>query len=288
MSLSLPVILCTFLGGLAFESALRGTARSASQIAHAEDYKNVSAKLILACNLAILADVLTYQVSNLSQESNCYSSSFAGEALYHVFMVLFDIFLLFKTWMIVEQKTWFMYLSVFLVMNRLAWGAAESYLSYGSWDSIAQSCNWNSDGAVMTGVYVSDMAIDLVSTIAILAGSQKHKSTDFKQLFQVMIKENLIRSTLSLAITCFGLYATWSRQASTVQFIFYSVQTYIVCHLLNSEYYWLKRRNEAIPDDLKVWLANMRETERERASGLTVRDDRMGLDGLMDVHGSIR
>ncbi|ORY37797.1 hypothetical protein BCR33DRAFT_446066 [Rhizoclosmatium globosum] len=91
----LPLLICTFLGGLAFENGLHGIWRAADLIR--TQTNNTTAKLIFACNLVILTDVAVYQWSNMSVSNTCYPVSFAGEALYHVFMCIFGKLLEFKS-----------------------------------------------------------------------------------------------------------------------------------------------------------------------------------------------
>ncbi|ORY37798.1 hypothetical protein BCR33DRAFT_721289 [Rhizoclosmatium globosum] len=165
---------------------------------------------------------------------------------------LTDIFLLFKTWYILDRKTWFLIVSIIFILNRIGWGAIESYKSYGLWDQDSDSCKWIANVDMMTGVYASDIAIDLLATISTLIESRRYAESEFKQFFQIMVLENLIRSALSMAVTIFGLCSVWQGdETATMQFIFFSIQTYVICHLLNSEHYWLRLRTAAVPEEFK-------------------------------------
>ncbi|KAI9336113.1 hypothetical protein BDR26DRAFT_936159 [Obelidium mucronatum] len=149
-TVALPIIVCAFLGGLACENAIRGIWLSICQIRENPN-QNLSAKIILCCNIVIVIDVVIYQWSNASVESTCYVVSLLGEAFYHLFMVIFGGYLLFKTWMALNKRPVFFIFASVLLVNRIAWAAAESYLSYGSWNSDSEACEWHSNVTLMTG-----------------------------------------------------------------------------------------------------------------------------------------
>ncbi|KAI9343510.1 hypothetical protein BDR26DRAFT_858218 [Obelidium mucronatum] len=104
-------------------------------------------------------------------------------------MIAFGWFLLYKCWMVSSQNRIVFVLGALLLANRWAWTITD--LAFARLDcSSAGGCMYTENLTTIIGSQVSDVAIDIFCTMAVLIGCQYHLRSDIRGLFLVIMEEN--------------------------------------------------------------------------------------------------
>ncbi|KAJ3013474.1 UNVERIFIED_CONTAM: hypothetical protein HDU68_000651 [Siphonaria sp. JEL0065] len=153
-----------------------------------------------------------------------------------------------------------MIVSILAIANRAGWSFYDLATSYTFWNSDYGYCAMNSNTISLTGYLVSDMATDIICTLATVIVSVQYFASDLRKLFLVMIGENIMRSLFVLPIQIISVWCTLAQLDSSWANIIGGIEMYIVTQAVNSEWFMFWIRNSALNDAMKKDL----DVEMER------------------------
>ncbi|TPX65244.1 hypothetical protein CcCBS67573_g08185, partial [Chytriomyces confervae] len=177
---SVALTASTFLMALAFESNMRGIV---SAVARIKNDDNIIAKIILFTNAASMLQIVGFEWANYTSKSTCAPVNLLSNLAYHLMMLSFDAFLLYKTWLVSSKQRRVLIPAAVLVLHRLCWGIVDLMHSFGTWDVASQACIWIPDPNAAYGFYSADILCDLFSTVATVLICRRYLSSDIRKLF---------------------------------------------------------------------------------------------------------
>ncbi|KAI8607649.1 hypothetical protein BC830DRAFT_97498 [Chytriomyces sp. MP71] len=153
--------------------------------------------LIIVFNLAAMTFVVFEVWSQFTTQFMCAPVNFLANLCFHFFYVLFDVFILFKSYAVTRFSKAFGYAALLAVLYRIGWGISDLYCSQGQWllplaEHATGTCNFNQNGFTGFNSTVGDLVCDFLATIAavgmvIKTGSYK---LSFQELSVHLAKEN--------------------------------------------------------------------------------------------------
>ncbi|ORY43499.1 hypothetical protein BCR33DRAFT_766670 [Rhizoclosmatium globosum] len=170
--------------------------------------------------------------SYVSTEKTCQGFGIALNLTSHLFLVSFDVFVLFVTFYVANKDKIVYRLSCLVLLNRLVWAVADIILSSASWDSEAFSCNYNQYEITGLGYNCSDLICDFYATATVLWITSKRFSSS-SQLVRSILEKNVSRSIVIIAQASFLMYASvaWTDQYALA--MAWNMQTYILARCVN-------------------------------------------------------
>ncbi|KAI9340322.1 hypothetical protein BDR26DRAFT_918832 [Obelidium mucronatum] len=239
---------------MAFESMLRGLYSSLERL-WVKTEGRFTPVLIAVYNVSAIIQALcvVFFLAGAVGEKACFPVGLIGYGVYHIMMVVFGIFFLYRTWYICSNNRVFMVLGAISVLNRIIWSLYDLATSKTYWNTeYGQGyCAMNSNPFAMTGYLVSDMATDILCTLATGIVSISYFSSDLRKLFLVMIVENIVRSVFVLPIQVASVWCTLNALDSTVANVIASVEIYVLTQAVNSEFFMFKIRNAALDESIR-------------------------------------
>ncbi|KAJ3073413.1 hypothetical protein HDU98_001597, partial [Podochytrium sp. JEL0797] len=238
------LVVSNFFQAMAVENNLRGIFLSIQRMREDPSAK-MTPLVVLICNVLSALSAVLFIAGSLATQLNCFSIELAMNLAYHFFMLTFDGFILYKTYLVTSEARWFLILAGVALLNRVPWMALDFRDSYGEWDFVNEVCIWNQNSTTSLGYMSADIFCDLCATITALAYCSKYFSTNIRQLFVVLATENVLRSFFSLLITSISMALV--RNENPIQVMYFSgVSMYMFAHILNSEFFFFRKRTTAV------------------------------------------
>ncbi|ORY43748.1 hypothetical protein BCR33DRAFT_717398 [Rhizoclosmatium globosum] len=178
---------------------------------------------------------------------DCYSLNFIQTLLWHISFVTFDIFILYKSFIVVDKNKLYLALASMVLLYRIGWSIVGLIKSGGYWDDAEQACNYHQDSSSGFQYTLTDILCDLLATIAsvVMLCKPENRLLTFESLWLLLVKENALRSFITLIIN--------------------AVQNYCFIRLLNLELYYKAHREEKLAESLRL-SASSRNSVADRPS----------------------
>ncbi|KAJ3023864.1 UNVERIFIED_CONTAM: hypothetical protein HDU68_008433 [Siphonaria sp. JEL0065] len=254
------------LGGLTGEISISGIISSSVLAAQTTGGSKLAFYIMTNFNVACIFYMFNIFFDLYLVESNCVIGQHIGNSSSHYFYLCFDFFILFKSYAVSGSNQYVLVMSVLIYLHRIAWTVMDIYYSGGVWDPVAQNCNYVQYPLSGIGYNASDMICDFFCTIVSIVFTWKHVKSNFSSIGKVIFQENVIRSSVMLAVNSFEMYAsnTWTDPFLTLAaFLIQNYTCEITCHLafveveslnssildarcLNSELFWIGVRKQSV------------------------------------------
>ncbi|KAI8607199.1 hypothetical protein BC830DRAFT_188667 [Chytriomyces sp. MP71] len=125
-----------FVLGLACENAVSGLVANMVRIAAESDKKKYFStvfNIITIFNLLSIVYNSLFLAHYLLNESNCSIMDFVTNIFAQSYYVIFDSFMLYKTWTVSGYNKVFFFIMCIAILNRICWGCVDLKVSSGSW-----------------------------------------------------------------------------------------------------------------------------------------------------------
>ncbi|KAJ3251338.1 hypothetical protein HDU77_005961 [Chytriomyces hyalinus] len=227
------------------EIACSGLIAAACQF-YDEEKVSVSSIITIAFNIATVIYASITVWSNLLGEDNCVVGQFLAVFFAQIFYVLFDVFMLMKTYAVSAFSPNVLIGCIAVGLYRVSWAIVDIAKSHGYWDPEERRCAYYQYPVSGIGYNSADIIVDVFSTIVALAYNWKHLKTSISQIRKVLIQENLLRSLIILALNSFEIYAALSWTNAFDCTMAYQAQNYIYARCVNAETVFKSIRKKAI------------------------------------------
>ncbi|KAI8613458.1 hypothetical protein BC830DRAFT_1170218 [Chytriomyces sp. MP71] len=164
------VPLSCFIYGICAEASFRGMIQSGPELlSHLRGEEPGSAILIATVfifNMLAFANTAVFiPLLNLN-ENDCASLNTAGLVTWHAFFIIFDGFVMFKSYVCVRRNLYFKIICIIALLYRIGWTIADLMFTGGTWDSENQACVYAAN--FQTGLHytIADIICDALSTVA--------------------------------------------------------------------------------------------------------------------------
>ncbi|KAJ3076136.1 hypothetical protein HDU98_005555 [Podochytrium sp. JEL0797] len=254
-------VLELLISGMAIDTMFKGLVKAVSQCVKRKDGRFVPIVVGLY-NIFKMGSILVFYMDFTLHPSvdQCRVSALAGIILFHASMLMFGILILFRTWIVTSNNSYFLAFGVLAILNRGAWGIYD-LATLSSAPSLGNCVLW-SQKTPQFGYLISITFIDVVCTITTAAISvQYFKSSDLKNLFAVLVVENLIRTTCVLVMQSILMYTTLADVDVNWVNLVGAVQVYVFAQVVNSEFWWVRVRRRVLPVEFKDVGEEMRQNE---------------------------
>ncbi|ORY43446.1 hypothetical protein BCR33DRAFT_717654 [Rhizoclosmatium globosum] len=253
-----PVPLTAFILGFALENSFQGLILFSVKTYNEKDKKKrLKAVLVLMAVFNVISVIYNalFLYSFYLDAESCYLADLLIDVVSHSYYVVFDLFMLYKTYAVSGFQTWFIPIAAIGVIHRAVWGVADCILSFGAWNG--HSCAFSQNPVTGIGASAADILCDSVSTVfsvwfcrlrmiecfALPGGVGQNVA----KLFVILAQENILRSIIVLIIN--GIMI-WVNSPSfhgneSVVLLMYAIQSYVFSRLLNLEWLWMKERTKA-------------------------------------------
>ncbi|KAJ3073410.1 hypothetical protein HDU98_001594 [Podochytrium sp. JEL0797] len=240
---------------LALENSMRGIATAIGRLQ--ESTNKIIPRVIIVGNVLTILEVIGFAWSNFTNASTCFLINLLDNLAFHLFIVLFDTFLLYKTWLLTGKSRFFAALAAVVLAYRIAFGIRDVFTSYGAWDDQLCYCAWNSVPNSANLYMSGDVAADLLSSTTTILISVGFWKSDLRNLFRVLVLENATAITL------------WSINQANNDYSMYTagLQAYAFAHLFNLEFYWFKQRSASLVGSLDDVSKSSHGMERDIEEG---------------------
>ncbi|KAI8607420.1 hypothetical protein BC830DRAFT_1158837 [Chytriomyces sp. MP71] len=248
------VVASIFLLALAFENASKGLILSINIFAKSRTA--IPATMIIV-NLLSLGFGPMYIYSLLNLE-NCQNVTLSAKIFLHLFDNGFSFFLLFKTWIVAQKHPMAGIIATLLFSNRCVWAVIDCMRSYGI--QIPGGCFYVQEQLSVIGISTGGILVDLFSTSTTIVAAFRFgnidASTKVKQLFQVLIADNVLRSLCVMAVNSFTLnYAMYGALrvipgSPSILILIPPITGYVYTVAMNFEFEWIAIRKGIVQDGL--------------------------------------
>ncbi|KAJ3067423.1 hypothetical protein HDU98_009362 [Podochytrium sp. JEL0797] len=238
------LVVSNFFQAMAVENNLRGIILSIQRIRD-DPLAKITPLVVLACNLLAAISSVLFISGSLATQLNCFAVELAMNLAYHLFMLTFDGFILYKTYLVTSEARWFLLLAGVGLMNRVPWMALDLRDSHGVWNFANEVCVWNQNSTTSLGYMSADIICDLCATTTALVYCSNYFSTNIRRLFVILATENVLRSFFSLLIMSVSMGLVTNEDPIQVMY-FSGVSMYMFAHILNSEFFFYRKRTTAV------------------------------------------
>ncbi|TPX54718.1 hypothetical protein CcCBS67573_g09547 [Chytriomyces confervae] len=240
-----------FIAAMAFELSLKGLVMSVRKLVSV----NLTApKIMVAVNLLGLMYAPLFVVSNFGDDGNCQHNALLFKLNMHAFFICFDLFLLYKTWVVAQKRKSVAILGGLLLMHRTSWACVDCLRSFAFTDDSTGKCLYSQDQLAAVGFLLGDLFVDVFCSATTIYSANKdvdQTSTKMQRLYAVLIADNVIRTVLTLTsnmfLLWFGLYGPLKTDASATSnatlLILPCLTYYTYALALNLEYFWMAVRS---------------------------------------------
>ncbi|KAI8840837.1 hypothetical protein BJ741DRAFT_596730 [Chytriomyces cf. hyalinus JEL632] len=206
-----------FIAAMAFELSLKGLIISIRKLITT----NLTApRIMVAVNFLGLLYAPLFVLSNYG-DGNCQHNALLFKLNMHAFFICFDLFLLYKTWVVAQKRKSVAILGALLLLHRTSWACVDCLRSYAFTDDSTGKCLYSQDQLGAVGFLLGDLVVDIFCTATTIYSANNdvdETSTKMQRLYAVLIADNVIRTVLTL--TCnivllwFGMYGSLKTDAS--------------------------------------------------------------------------
>ncbi|KAI9352748.1 hypothetical protein BDR26DRAFT_849807 [Obelidium mucronatum] len=200
--------------------------------------------LIFALNASLLLyDVTGFYVAFNTTVDICRGVYKINNLFWHLFFIGFASFMLWKSWIVTDKNRVFLIFAVSALLYRTIWGIIDLAWSGGYWDAEI-GCYYDQNGVSALHGAIGDVACDCIATIGSLTMflKQENRELPFQSLWYQLAKENVVRSIVTLMVTCTIIYLDHASVHPAIFYIAYSVQEYTYIRLANVEIKYKRRR----------------------------------------------
>ncbi|KAI9335762.1 hypothetical protein BDR26DRAFT_865724 [Obelidium mucronatum] len=179
--------------------------------------------------------------------STCYFGQFIANGSSQVFYIMFDGFMLYKTYMLCTQKRTVRFWITIILVHRAAWTISDLILSKGFWDADTETCVYMQNPVTGFGNNASDIVADLFCTIVSLKKNWGMLMTgSISEAARVIVNENILRSVVVLFVNSFVSYVFLCLGPSDpfLAWTAYLIQNYFYARCFNAELFWLHVRKQ--------------------------------------------
>ncbi|KAI8617470.1 hypothetical protein BC830DRAFT_1113390 [Chytriomyces sp. MP71] len=239
--------LTALIYGLCIEASFKAILSSAPSLVQKLQQKEPVFLIssILLCNLFALINFCLFLVNSVPEKANCETGNLFSTLSYHSFMLVFDAFILYKTYGITRWNKLFFCLALLVWLNRLGWSVADSVLSFALFDVNKHICTFNENPVSSVGYHTADLICDILATIAsiyMMLLNRGNLIKDSNNLFVALGKQNMLRSCCVLLVYLIVTYISSSNFSFDVLRTTWAAQDYVFVNLINVELYYKESR----------------------------------------------
>ncbi|KAJ3290477.1 hypothetical protein HDU79_003186 [Rhizoclosmatium sp. JEL0117] len=268
--------LTTFILGFAVENSISGiilnAVRISSEETRSKKYPFMFIVITVFNFIATLYNVL-FLCHYFLKESNCVWVDFMTNIFSHSYYLMFDGFILFKTWAVTQFCDWFRYPMGIALLHRLTWAIFDLSTSTAVWQESKNHCEFVQNPTSGTGASAADLLCDILATVSCIYFCRQRildcfmlgASMDaFKRLMYILINENVLRSVVVLCANSLIMWCTNNLTDGSFVLVFYAIQSYIFVRVINLEFLWVQARKKALEGTTTpgVSSGNSRATDR--------------------------
>ncbi|KAI8831817.1 hypothetical protein BJ741DRAFT_313680 [Chytriomyces cf. hyalinus JEL632] len=178
-----------FIAAMAFELSLKGLIMSIRKVMTGH---LMAPKIMVAVNFLGLMYAPLFVLSNFGA-ANCQHNALLFKFNMHAFFLCFDLFLLYKTWVVAQKRKSVAILGVLLLIHRTAWACVDCLRSYAFTDDTTGMCLYSQDQLGAVGFLLGDLFVDIFCTATTIYSANKdvdQTSTKMQRLYAVLIADN--------------------------------------------------------------------------------------------------
>ncbi|KAJ3063375.1 hypothetical protein HDU98_000820 [Podochytrium sp. JEL0797] len=220
--------------GIVFQMAIAGL--TATLISNWGELKLVHYIMSVFNVLTVLHKIIQCLALHVSYgDSACELGFKMDNDFSHFYDVSFDVFLLYKSWVVSGYNKWVRILFVLLLLNRCGWTVWDMNSAGGKWDAVDQQCHYYDNA--LTGLMwnLSDISMDIASTIVSLWSCWDALKTDFGQVAKVIAADNVLRSVVTSAVNLYIIIMGYQSTNPFTSFMTYLIRDWIYVFSLNAE-----------------------------------------------------
>ncbi|KAJ3293146.1 hypothetical protein HDU79_000663 [Rhizoclosmatium sp. JEL0117] len=186
--------------------------------------------------------------TNTESGCGCVYGTWFENLAWHLYFVIADAYILIKANTVAKNNKVYSVFAVGSFLYRIGWTIPDLVWVRGVWNADEKLCEYFSSPLSGLNCAVADILCDIVASFLVLAVFLQKKRLDPEAtgvtLWQLLLKENMIRSILALFVNSFILWANLNVDDINILFIFYGLQNYTYIQLMNLELYWKRVREE--------------------------------------------
>ncbi|ORY47428.1 hypothetical protein BCR33DRAFT_715143, partial [Rhizoclosmatium globosum] len=173
-------------------------------------------------------------------EKSCAAANVLKSFGFHTFMILFDFFMLYKSWAVTEFNAFYGGISALLTLYRFVWAVIDMCWSQGQWN---QNNCWVFVNPTSNLQYtLADVLTDSVATIgAVMMFVKNHGNIQMlegQSLWFLIARENVLRTTIILSMDLYYLYTIFVPLGVSEWMILSAAQNLVYSALMNIELVW--------------------------------------------------
>ncbi|KAI9326678.1 hypothetical protein BDR26DRAFT_876838, partial [Obelidium mucronatum] len=202
-------------------------------------------------NLLQICAMVLFVFGWFIDNDNC-QFGFYANLISHTQSLFFDAFIMYKTLVVSGYNTRVRHIIFILATHRLIWAIGDLALSKGFWDVEIETCGYRQDPVTGTGYTISDILIDVFSTVASWIYTWNDLNSSFSALEMAILQENCVRSALVTAVNVCNIYVSNMTLDPFSYNVFFLFQQYIYTRILNSEFFWMDQRRKLLQNRVDV------------------------------------
>ncbi|KAI8825508.1 hypothetical protein BJ741DRAFT_583911 [Chytriomyces cf. hyalinus JEL632] len=202
-------------------------------------------------NTLLLLNSCLYLPGYFANRSSCTPLAVFAAAIYHGFMLVFDAFILIKTYSTTRENKLFLILLSLALLYRFGSSIVDLILTNAEWDDSAQACLFYQNQDTLRHYTIADIVCDVLATVGSVALLISGRVGGMSNLVGHLLIENVVRSGLTLGLNVAVVYVASSPDMSFEGLsLIWMVQNYFLQQLMNMEHIYIrfphteKRRQE--------------------------------------------
>ncbi|KAI8609467.1 hypothetical protein BC830DRAFT_1150352 [Chytriomyces sp. MP71] len=241
------MVIGTLFYGIAVGSSMYGIFSGISRFNPTKNARVMGT--IIFCNTFLILEVVGFLWQSLGAGAGaCVWGNYIQIWTYHLCMVPFDGFILYKAWLVSLRSGWVGAGALVCFLVRVVFGLWDSATSHGYIDAATGACGFSFSDRVLDGYMAADVLADLYGSVVTIASLWVLRDSNFSK---VLMAENVTRSVVSLVQAV--LYVLASQNDSVFPYA-NGIQMMIISQLLNSEFWWADTRH-SVADAMKRAVA---------------------------------
>ncbi|ORY45095.1 hypothetical protein BCR33DRAFT_765557, partial [Rhizoclosmatium globosum] len=218
--------------------------------------------LFFFCNVFLLLYTIATYKSHQFTQSNCRGIQLFQNLACHFAHILFDVFLLYKSYILSNSNTWVERSCLIIFLHRIAWSGLDLFETHGYWRN-GQCVVFQSSLSGM-GCILSDILADAFCTVVSVTCSWKYIGSGVTKIGEVVLHDNVARSVVILSTNMFCFYVALTVADDPFKlWLAYLAQAYVYARCLNAEAFWVGIRRRSMNTTIgKNTTAQCCEAER--------------------------
>ncbi|KAI9334569.1 hypothetical protein BDR26DRAFT_866844 [Obelidium mucronatum] len=204
-------------------------------------------------NILSLVYNFMFLYSFLLNPQSCWIADFLCNVFAQLYYLVFDSFILFKSWSVAGFDKTTLVIALICVLHRAGWALFDLITSNAVW--VNGSCVFIQNPLSGSGVSAADLLCDFVATIVSLWFCKQRlkncfsigvNGQSFANVLYILISENVLRSFVILITNSLILWCNFAAGTDPMLFpIVYAIQSWVFARLLNMEFVWVGVRKAA-------------------------------------------